>query len=183
MPQLHFRFEFSDYVHAQMLHGRRTPMLRVVQSFSRWIARALGAVLVVFSISRVVIHGMSDSRAALPMSVFIILGVGTVLIIYWPLVRLNWMLCYEKTRSNNGERTLEFSDHGIRTQTSVSRGEIEWSGIRSFAEDQNSFLLYLASAIFLPIPKRSCTADQIDELRTLFQQRVPQKHSEMTNRD
>jgi YcxB-like protein len=177
MPQLEFRFEISDYVHAQMLHGRRTPVLKCVQFFSRWIAPMMGVLMVVFAISRVVIHGLSESRTELPVSVFIILGVGTTLIIYWPLVRLNWRLCYEKTRSNDGERAFEFSDEAIRTQTRNARSEVEWSAIRSFLEVKNIFLLYFAPAMFFPIPKRACTAERIDDLRELFQQRITQEES------
>ncbi len=172
MPQLQFRFELSDYVNAQRLHGRRTPVLKCVQFFSRWIAPIMGVLMVVFAISRVVIHGLSESRTELPVSVFIILGVGIALIIYWPLVHLNWRLCYEETRSNDGEWSLEFSDDLIRTHTNNSKSEVRWSAIRSFAEDKNMFLLYLAPAKFFPLPKRACTPEEINDLRELFQRRV-----------
>ncbi len=172
MPQIQFRFEFNDYVHAQMLHGRRTPFLKVAQFLSRRIAPPVGILMVVFAFSRIVIHGLSAVGAELPVSLFITLGVGTSLTIYRPLVRLNWSLCYERTRSNNGEGTFEFSDETIRTQTSNAKSEIEWSAIRSFLEDKKTFLLYSAPAMFFPIPKRACTDEQVSELRSLFQRRI-----------
>ncbi|HEY3707253.1 MAG TPA: YcxB family protein [Terracidiphilus sp.] len=99
--------------------------------------------------------------------------IGSLFLLSFPIpVRLHWRYCYRRTRSNDGEWNLDFSDDLIRTRTTNSRGEIEWSAIQSFAENKNMFLLYLAPAKFFPIPKRACTPEEINELRALFQRQV-----------
>jgi hypothetical protein len=52
---------------------------------------------------------------------------------------------------------------------------MEWKGIHYFREDKNVFLLYLAPAKFLAIPKRVCTEEQITEFRSLLSRQVKPK--------
>lgn len=158
MAQVQFRFDFSDYVHARKLHRRGWEGLDLLLPICGAITLAAG-----FAILR----SHSFDGAGLLEFVF-----SAILITFPLLARLSWRYSYRRTRSEDCERKFEFTEDLIRTQTANSRGEIEWSAIRSFAEDKNMFLLYLAPAKFFPIPKRACTAGQIDELRALFQQNI-----------
>jgi hypothetical protein len=54
-----------------------------------------------------------------------------------------------------------------------AKSEIEWPAISRFAEDKNVFLLYMAQAKFLVIPKRILSAEQIEEARALFTAKTP----------
>jgi YcxB-like protein len=156
--QLQFRFELSDYVHAQRLHRQTSQVL------FDFLLPACGAIIFV--------AGMAMHRTGSYTGAAIEFIGGLFLLSFPILVRLNWRYCYRRTRPNDAEWNFEFSDDLIRTRTTNSRGEIEWSAIRSFAEDKNMFLLYLAPAKFFPIPKRACTPEEINELRELFQRRV-----------
>ncbi|UWZ83506.1 YcxB family protein [Occallatibacter riparius] len=158
MPQLQFHFELSDYVQAQRLHRQTS------RALFDFLLPACGAIF--FAVGMAMRRTGSYTTAGIEFT-------ASLLFLSFPvLVRLNWRYCYRRTRSNDGEWNLEISDDLIRTHTNNSKSEVHWSAIRSFAEDQNMFLLYLAPAKFLPIPKRACTAAQIDELRVLFTQRV-----------
>jgi hypothetical protein len=49
---------------------------------------------------------------------------------------------------------------------------MEWKAIHYFREDKSVFLLYLAPAKFIAIPKRVCTEEKITELRSLLSRQV-----------
>ena len=53
---------------------------------------------------------------------------------------------------------------------------MDWRVWGSFVEDAKSFVLVQRrSSIFMPIPKRELTPDQINELRALFETHLPNK--------
>jgi len=58
------------------------------------------------------------------------------------------------------------------TATDNSASEIGWKAIHDVNQDSNLFMLYLAPAKFLAIPKRICSAAQIEELNQLFASQV-----------
>ena len=95
----------------------------------------------------------------------------------YPLfMRLRWKRCYVRTRSEEGECTVDFDDAMIRTAAANTRSEIQWQAVRSFSESQKVFLLYLAPAKFIVIPKRICAEKLADELRLLFKQEIGAVH-------
>ena len=83
--------------------------------------------------------------------------------------------CYKRTRSGNDGCQLTFGEERIGVEGQFSKGEMEWKGIHFFREDKNVFLLYLAPAKFLAIPKRVCTEEQITEFRSLLSRQVKPK--------
>ena len=160
MSQVQFHLDYSHYARAQKLHRRRWQGLDLLLPICGAIVIAAAV-----DIRRDHFYGVGAIEFLL----------GAYLLAFPLIVRLNWRYCYRRTQSGDNERTFEFNDDGIRTRTVHSFGEIEWAAIRSFAEDKTMFLLYLAPSKFIPIPKLACTADQIDELRALFQRHIRQE--------
>jgi hypothetical protein len=49
---------------------------------------------------------------------------------------------------------------------------MDWKAVKTFLENKKIFMLYLAPAKFIVIPKRVCTEAQIGELRMLLLRQV-----------
>ena len=157
---IQFQFTFSDFVHAQKLHRRPERDLDVVVPMCGAIVLAAG-----MAILRM---GSTNFR----IGTFIMFAGGMLLLLYPLLVRVSWRYGYRRVASRGQAWTLEFTENLIGSQTTYAKSELEWSAVGSFKEDEDIFLLYLVTAGFFMVPKRACTSEQIEELRTLFQQRV-----------
>ena len=158
MPvQLDYTLTFNDYLQAQWLHCNRRWRSGFVQLMNTRILPGFGLLLAVLGLAASVNWA--------------IIGLGLLLMSYPLLLRLYFGYCYRTTRSE-GECKIEFNQDMIRTSTTNTKGEVQWAAIRSFSEDKKSFLLYIAPAKFFVIPKRVCSEDQINQLRSLFQAQV-----------
>ncbi|HKF49160.1 MAG TPA: YcxB family protein [Terracidiphilus sp.] len=165
MISIQFEFTVQDYLNAQKLHLKQSLIQWLAYwGFIRVAAPILGAIGVVF--------GCMMLRGGFDPWISATWGASLVLLFLPLLYRWNLKRCYRKTRFNDGQCSFAFDENLIRTQTSNSRGEVEWPAIRFFSEDNNLFLLYVAQAKFFPIPKRACNEEQVNELRALFQARI-----------
>ena len=164
MAPIEFDLTFADYVHAQRLHAKQSGWRRFSLVLFCNVFPLLGTLGILAGILMLRDRVSSDD--------FVVLGLSLLLLSYPLLVRLNWKYCFKRTRSNRGRCMFDFGDDLFRTASSVSRSEVQWCAIQSVAEDENSFLLYTARAMFFPIPKRACSPSQIEELRQLLQSKV-----------
>ena len=169
MPiHLDFTLTFQDYLQAQRLHIRRILWRRVL----RWISMVVYPILGVFGLfftAAVALNSKTDGDLLVPLTASLIL-VG---IPFYQRYRLK--SCYRRTRIDDGRYTLDFSDDVIRSNSANTKGEIGWNAVQTYTEDKYLFMLYLAPAKFIAIPKRICSAEQIDELRSLFQRHIQPK--------
>jgi hypothetical protein len=166
MPvHLQFNLSFQDYVEAQRLHAKRGWWPRLVLALGYTLVPIIGVLLIglAFLLFR---DDVSLSLAVLE------LGLGLFLVSYPLYLRLRWKRCYVRTRSESEDCTIDFDKERIKTQAANMRSEVEWSAIRSFSEGKNAFLLYFAPAKFFVVPKRVCTAQQVEELRSLFKAEI-----------
>ena len=162
---LQFSLSFDDYKNAQRLHSSRKPLSR----FNYFANRVLWPVIGVFSLGCAFL--LRGDKAA-HESVVILVICGLMLCSY-PIYRNSQLRrCYKRTRTDNGDCRLDISSSGIMTATDNSASEIGWKAIHDVNQDSNLFMLYLAPAKFLAIPKRICSAAQIEELNQLFASQV-----------
>lgn len=166
--QLQFTLSFDDYKNAQRLHSRR----KLLSRFNYFANRVLFPVIGVFSLGTAFLI-RADKGAHESVVILVICG---LMLCSYPIYR-NFQLkrCYDRTRTDNGTCTLDLCPEGIKTATENSLGEIGWKAIRSVNQDDNLFMLYLAPAKFLAIPKRICSPAQIEELSQLFMSQVSPK--------
>ena len=101
---------------------------------------------------------------------------GTFLALYPFYISYKLKRCFERTRTDAAECTIEFNEELIRATGSNSRSEIAWTGVTATAQDDKVFLLYLAPAKFLVIPQRACDEEQLSEIRELCQRKVSNRH-------
>jgi YcxB-like protein len=80
---------------------------------------------------------------------------------------------YKKLKMFQLLQVLDLDTNGLRLVTTAGTSRSAWTVYERFAEDQKSFILFLAgSAAILPIPKGELTLVQIDELRTMLVARL-----------
>jgi hypothetical protein len=166
MPiELRFTLTFADYVQAQHLHAKRGLWPRLSLFLAYILLPLFGVFWLLFAVFFIRI---TESPGFFVFEV----GVGLFLVCYPLYMRWRWKRCYLRTRTESEETTIEMDQSTIRIQASKMRSEIQWAGVRSYSESQKLFMLYVAPAKFVAIPKRACSEHQIDELRSLFRQAV-----------
>lgn len=163
--KLEFSLTFRDYYDGQLLHARRAWWPRLNSFMYRFGFPVWGLLLVTLGI---VLATLGTARSILA----IVLGAGLFLMSYPVYMRLRLKHCFRQTRTGDGFMAFEFDETGIRSTTQGTRGEIEWSAIRTVREDGKLLLLYLAPAKMFMIPKRVCSPSQLEELRQLCQSRI-----------
>jgi hypothetical protein len=169
MPiHLQFTFTFRDYVDAQLLHARRGLWPRLNLALAYTLIPLIGIVGLLTSYLMVTTKSWGFLAFELPLGVF--------LLCYPLYLHLRWKRCYLRTRTGEGDHEIDFDEAMIRVTAATMRSEIQWQGVRSFSENQKIFLLYLAPAKFLPIPKRICSPQQTEELRSLFTREIGAIH-------
>src|SRR5664279_5460645 len=148
LVHLEFTLGFNDYLDAQRLHARRSWWPRFNQFMGRFGFPIWGALILIFAY---LIHGPGDRLFVLMMS-----ACGVFLLLYPFYIRFKLKRCYTRTRMDTGDCTFEFEGTCIRSEGSGTKSEINWSAIQSLSENDKVFLLYLAPAKFIVIPKRVC---------------------------
>jgi len=164
MPiQADFTLSFDDYLAAQRLHNTRSWGPRTWQVLSRTLVPALGVVFIALGLLMI---GPKVSWFA----VCYVIGAGIFSLFYPLYMRFRYKRLYRRSLTNGGNCAVKFDFDGIQTAGSNSKSEIGWKAITHFRENNQIFLLYLAPARFLSLPKRACTAAQIEDVRALFAQ-------------
>lgn len=166
--QIQYKVTFTDYLAAQALHAKRNGRALFLYILSRYIYPVLGGCFLIFLLlaNRPAYKLLTSPGNYLGLFACVVL-LACPLLMRWSLKRI-----YTRTRSGPGDCTIEFAQDVIQTRMEHAKSELEWPAIRRFAEDEKAFLLYLAQAKFIVIPKRVCTAEQIHELRALFTSRI-----------
>jgi hypothetical protein len=166
MPvHLHFTFTFEDYFKGQLLYAKSGWWTRMNYFLARIGAPILGAVILAGNFWLM--------RFAEPGPFMIInLSFGLFFTLYPLYFRFKLKRCYLRTRTGSGERTLDFNNEVIKTEEANAKSELNWAVVRSFSEDKDTFLLYLAPAKMVMIPKRICSESQLTELRDMLQRNI-----------
>jgi len=73
--------------------------------------------------------------------------------------------------------TLDISESGLSSRTSVSESRFTWDVFMGWTEVEGVFSLFPSPISYYPVPKRAMTDDQRNEFRTLLQAKVsPRKY-------
>jgi len=172
--QITFKISLKDFFAAQALHAKRSEISFVGYCTARYFYPFLGVCILAFELTP------HPSRGSQNMHLFSI-ACGIFLILLPVYLYYVTRRAYKRSMSGSGACTVDFSTEFLRTTGEHSKSEIKWSAIRSFSEDKACFLLYLAPARFLILPKRFCSSTQVDELRALFGECVQPQVSEGKN--
>lgn len=162
---LHFDFNFDDYLNAQRLHAKSSWWLRINYLLARIGLPIFGIVIIAATLWAV---KFIDS---LPLLIFEF-SIGLFLTFYPVYFRFKLKRCYVRTRIGSGERTFDFDDTIILLEEANAKSEVNWAAVRSFSEDENSFLIYLAPAKMIMVPKRICPEPQLTELHEMCRRNI-----------
>lgn len=166
MPtHLAFTLSFDDYFAAQRLHAKRSGWARFNWFMGRIFAPIWGLLLLALAY---LIHGPGVSWDA----IVFVAACGLFLLAYPFYMRWKPKRCYLRTRVGGGDCAIDLGEDCIHMVGGGTKSEIQWAAIRSVAENETIFMLYLAPAKFIAIPKLSCTPEQVEDLRQLFLRRI-----------
>ena len=82
---------------------------------------------------------------------------------------------YQQKNLSHEETSVRFDDEGYRDhKANACGGWINWDGFSAWRETPRIFVLG-RGVMFITVPKRPFTAEQQDQLRALFLQRIQEK--------
>ena len=166
MPiHLQFVFTFEDYLNANRLYAKSSLWMRLNYFLARIGLPIFG---ILFIAATFWAAKFIDSW---PLLVFEF-AIGLFLTFYPFYFRFKLKRCYDRTRMGSGERTFDFDDTIILLEEANAKSEVNWAAIKSFSEDKNSFLIYLAPAKMIMVPKRICPEPQLTELRDMCRRKI-----------
>jgi len=152
--QITYELSFDDYRAAQLLHAKRSLWRRLMRILTHAIFPICGACFLVLAITLIGDKGSLDSM-------LIMLTCGSYL-----------MRVFKRTRRQKNECNTTLSEERLLLDAGNMKSEIDWTAVLFFSENSKIFMLYIAQANFIAIPKRVCTEAQIEELRSLFRRKI-----------
>jgi hypothetical protein len=160
-----YSLTFRDYKAAQTLHAKRSEIPYLAHCVARYLYPVIGICTLIFEFTPRHFVGLPQPK---------LFGTLCGLLLTCLPLYMEWVSrrSYRQTRSGAGDCAIELDEEMIRTKGLHARSEMEWTAIQSSSEDSKAFLLYLAPSRFFVIPKRVCTNEQMNELRTLLQNNV-----------
>lgn len=156
---LDFQLTAEDYRLAFHAHRERTLV-------TRWFWRTSYALLVIVLLMPLLRSSRDWHDFVVPI---LLLVVVLVIVVYLPHRVGRQMLT---GKSAAAPRTVEITDQGIHTRTSVSEAQLHWDTLTNWIETRRVFVLYLSPVSFFPIPKRVMTTAQQDEFRAQLKEKV-----------
>jgi hypothetical protein len=165
---LNFTLTFEDYQNALRLHARKNWWLCLNYFAARFVLPALGVLLILLALL------ISGHSVPSPLAIFNF-GLGVFFVLYPWYYRARLKRCYRRTRTGS-EQSVELGEELIRMVAENTSSELTWKAVQFVREDQNVFMLYLAPAKFIALPKRAFTPEQISELEELLTRKVQRNH-------
>jgi len=166
MPvHLEFTATFRDYLCAQRLHAKRNWRSRLNDLAARRLNPILGALILAFVFLVSALGGFAVNGT------FVFMVASALCLLCYPFyLRYRLKSFYSRTRTGDGSRILDFDQESIKAQGAHAKTELDWSAIQFIREDKNVFMLYLAPAKFLMIPKGCCPPEVLEEIKRLYNQ-------------
>jgi hypothetical protein len=163
--KLRFTLGVKEYLAAQYFHAESSVWLYANLFAARFVLPVIGVLLIVQSVS-LWRHG---NQSVLP---FFLAPLGVFFVLYPLYYRFNLRHCYTRSRTGNDECELLFDEDTIRVQGPNSSGEMKWAAFKKFSENDKLYLLYLAPAKFIIVPKHYFETGQVDEFRALLARKL-----------
>jgi hypothetical protein len=77
------------------------------------------------------------------------------------------------SRNASLPHTLNISDGGLYSRSSVAETKFTWDLIVGWVEVERVFSLFPSPVSYYPVPKRATTESQQNEFRTFLQTKIP----------
>lgn len=71
--------------------------------------------------------------------------------------------------------TVEASDEGLVVETAHANSKVSWSAYVAWAEGKSVFVVLPQPRIYVPIPKRALSSEQLDQFREILRRNIGRK--------
>ena len=162
---IEYRITDKDYRSAAMLAMRKRSSMSAVEYYGPYLFAILWLAV---SIIPAYLHPNEE------LDLLLTLGIVPVIMGFSTMRRKRFKVEYKKLKMFHLLQVLDLDSNGLRLVTTVGTSRSAWNVYDRFAEDQKSFILFVAgSTAIMPIPKGELTITQVDELRTMLAARFP----------
>jgi len=167
---MRFKLSLEDYLSAQRFHAKRSTWSRFTFFVARWVYPTVGLSLIAIAFLIWRHHPLSANNGG---TIGALLGGGVALACWRLFMRRGFKKSYRRTRYWEGDVEVLFNESGIFSKISgLTKGEFSWQATKSWREDKDQVLIYLAPALFIVIPKRAISEPQLNDLRELLRRKV-----------
>jgi YcxB-like protein len=143
---------------------------RTSSTWRRWIYRFGIAVLVALVAGSAGLMMWNPKLGQLWLPVF---GIGLLcLLLIWVGPKLQARVQFRRMPSAQIPMTVIATDSGMQIRSSHYDSQVSWSTYIGWAEDVSVFVLFPQPRIYVPIPKRAFTSEQLDEFRELLRRNI-----------
>ncbi len=148
---------------------------RNIRPWRRWIVNAVyivGSIAIVVSMIRI-FRELSTSTLAMLGAVlgFLVFWLA----IMWAAPRLSARRQFRNTPTAHTPVTIDASDTGLHIQSVHADSKAAWSAYLAWCEYKSVFVILPQRRIYVPIPKRAFTPEQLVEFRELLGRNINPK--------
>jgi hypothetical protein len=163
--EVNYQLTVDDFRRAIKAYRTRT-------LFLRWTVRiGVGFTILVLATGVIlaILAPRSDAfRNLIPMYVVFILWT----LLFWGSPYLSARSQFRGSRAAKAPITLDITDSGLQFRSQHTDSKVDWSAYVKWLEEKTIFALFPNPKIFIVIPKRAFTVDQVSEFRELLRQHV-----------
>jgi hypothetical protein len=163
--EVNYQLTVDDFRRAIKAYRTRTKFLRWTARFGIGfvaLVLATGVILLIFAP-----HGDSFHNL-IPLFMFFILWI----LILWALPYLSARSQFRGSPSAKTPITLVVTDAGLQFRSQYTDSKVNWSAYVKWLEEKEIFALFPNPKVFIVIPKRAFTVDQVSEFRGFLRQHV-----------
>lgn len=163
--EVNYQLTVDDFRRAIKTYRTRTPFLS-------WTVRVgIGFAILIFATGVTLLilepHGHAF-RNLIPLYIFYTLWT----LVFWTSPYLSARSQFRGSPSATAPITLDVTDAGLHFRSQHTDSKVDWSAYVKWLEEKTIFALFPTPKIFIVIPKRAFTVDQVSEFRELLRQHV-----------
>jgi len=163
-----FQLTPEDYYHGLLLW-------RSLKPWRRWLLRCayflVGLMLLLSVLFPLVRPSSEMPRIWAPAFAFGVLWFAFMLGAPWLSARRQ----YRNTPTAHSPYTIEASDAGLHIQSAHADSTVAWSAYVGWGENRSVFVILPQPRIYVPIPKRAFTDEQLIEFREMLRRNIVSK--------
>jgi hypothetical protein len=164
--QIDYELTQKDFTESYSVHRNRRVLTKWARRLFIWII-VLVAVVILFGF--LLKPTVEMGKGLLPFFGLVIMWLGILWVLPWWLMRRQFL----RQPGAHGPRTVIFDDSGTHWRWNGGSSDVEWRNYIRSVEGNNQILFYTSPACFNILPKRPLAASQLNELRELLKQRIP----------
>jgi len=166
--EITYQLTADDYRHGLRAWQTRSP-------WRLWNYRLSFAVLVLLFLFGLILLAWNPSLELRYFSLFA-LGIPVVgLFSLWGGPRIHARLQYRRMPSAQAPTTMTVSDSGIHVRSMHYDSRVNWSAYIGWAEGKSVFVLFPQPRIYVPLPKRAFSGEQIEQFREILRRNIGKK--------